>query len=248
MKRVVLGWQHPFSPYKHISQVPITEIRTQFLAIFQEWGKPGSMRVDNGEPLGSPNTDTTPDLALWCILHDIDMIWNKPHCPQMNGVVEKMQDTSQRWAEIDKALNIEDLQQRLDQEAHIQRAQFKVTRLGNKTRLIAYPELISAQRTWQTEAENKADIKRVYQFLAKKTYARKVSSAGQINIFAQKLSAAKAFKDLKGLYVQVKLNPETSAWDIYYAYKLIKSFLAKEMNRQNVENLSVMSKNKSSIT
>ena len=206
------------------------------------------MRVDNGEPLGSPNTDTTPDLALWCILHDIDMIWNKPHCPQMNGVVEKMQDTSQRWAEIDKALNIEDLQQRLDQEAHVQRAEFKVTRLGKKTRLSVYPELISAQRPWQTQTEDKADMKRVYQFLAKKTYSRKVSSAGQIGIFAQKLSAAKAFKDIKGLYVQIKLNPQTIEWDIYYEYKLIKSFPAKEINRQNVENLSVMSKNKSDTT
>ena len=203
------------------------------------------MRVDNGEPLGSPNTDTTPDLALWCIYHDIDMIWNKPRTPQMNGVVEKMQDTSQRWAEIEHALDVADLQKRLDQQAIVQREQFKVSRLGKKTRLMVYPELLTAQRPWQPEAKNHSDIQRVYDFLAKKTYSRKVSSAGQIGIFAQKLSAAKAFRDLKGKYVQVKLDPKTVAWQIYYNYDLIISFPAKGMDRQNVENLSVMSKNKS---
>ena len=202
------------------------------------------MRVDNGEPLGSPNTDTTTDLALWCIYHDIDMIWNKPRTPQMNGVVEKMQDTSQRWAEIDKALNIKDLQERLDAQAIVQREQFKVSRLNNKTRLAVFPEIESAQRKWQPEVENHSDIKRIYDFLAKKTYSRKVSSAGQIGIFAQKFSIAKGFKDLKEKYVQVKFDSKTVSWNIYYNYELIKSFPALSINKQNIENLSVMSKNK----
>ena len=201
------------------------------------------MRVDNGEPLGSPSTDTTPDLPLWCIYHDIDMIWNKPRCPQMNGVVEKMQDTSQRWAEIEDALNTEDLQKRLNQAAIIQREQFKVSRLGRKTRLSVYPELLTAQRPWRPEAENHTDIKRVYNFLAKKTYTHKVSSAGQINFFAQKISIGKEFKDLKEKYVQVKLDTINLNWDIYYNYKIIKSVPATQINKQNIENLSVMSKN-----
>lgn len=202
------------------------------------------MRVDNGEPLGSPNTDTTTDLALWCIYHDIDMIWNKPRTPQMNGVVEKMQDTSQRWAEIDKALNIKDLQERLDKQAIVQREQFNVSRLGNKTRLVAYPQLESAQRKWSPDASNHADIQRVYDFLAKKTYSRKVSSAGQIGLYAQKFSLVKDCKDIKEKYVQVKFDPKTVAWNIFYNYELIKTIPALIINKQNIENLSVMSKNK----
>ena len=155
-----------------------------------------------------------------------------------------MQDTSQRWAEIDNALDVADLQKRLDQQAIIQREQFKVSRLGKKTRLMVYPELLTAQRPWQPGTQNHSDIQRVYDFLAKKTYSRKVSSAGQIGIFAQKLSAAKAFKDLKGKYVQVKLDAKTVSWQIYYNYDLIITLPAKGIDRQNVENLSVMSKNK----
>ena len=215
------------------------------MTIFERWGKPGSMRVDNGEPLGSPNTDTTTDLALWCIYHDIDMIWNKPRTPQMNGVVEKMQDTSQRWAEIDKAINVKDLQERLDKQTIVQREQFKVSRLDNKTRLLVYPEIESAQRKWQPEAQNHADIQRVYDFLAKKTYNRKVSGAGQIGIFARKHSLVKCGKHLKGKFVQVKFNQKTIEWDVFHNYELITSLTAKEICKQNIENLSVMSMNKS---
>lgn len=202
------------------------------------------MRVDNGEPLGSPNTDTTTDLALWCIYHDIDMIWNKPRTPQMNGVVEKMQDTSQRWAEVDKALNIKDLQERLDRQAIVQREHFKVSRLKNQTRLAVYPQLESAQRKWQPDDPNHADIKRVYDFLAKKIYTRKVSSAGQIGLFAQKFSLVKDCKDIKEKYVQVKFDAKTVSWNIFYNYELIKTVPASIINKQNIENLSVMSKNK----
>ena len=220
MKRVVLGWHRPFSPYKRICQVPIEEVRASFLSIFTKWGKPGSMRIDNGKPLGSPSTDTTTPLSLWSIAHDIDMIWNKPYTPQLNGVVEKMQDTSQRWAEIDQATDIQDLQKRLNKEAIIQREQFKVARLGYKTRLDTYPELLSAQRTWQPTAENHFDENRVYKFLEKKTYSRKVSKAGQINLFAHKLRVGDA---LVGKYVQIKLNTQELKWDIYDNYKIVKS-------------------------
>lgn len=222
--------------------MPIIEIRASFIEIFGKWGKPGSMRVDNGEPLGSPSTDTTTPLALWNIYHDIDMIWNKPHSPQMNGVVEHLQDTSQRWAEIDEASDLQDLQKRLDREMVIQREKFLVSRLGNKTRLDAYPELITGQRPWQPQADNHTDVQRVYLFLAKKTYTRKVSKAGQINLFAHKLSVGMAHKEKN---VQVKLDPKNVAWEIYLNYDLIKTIPAKKLDKQNIENLSVMSKNNS---
>jgi hypothetical protein len=222
-------------------QVPILEVRDSLCAIFQKWGKPGSMRVDNGEPLGSPSTDTTTPLALWCIGHDIDMIWNKPRTPQLNGVVEHMQDTSQRWAEIDRAIDIDDLQKRLDREAIIQREKFNVSRLDYKTRLEAFPELLSAQRPWQPMAENHFDENRVYRFLAKKTYSRKVSKAGQINLFAHKLRVGGA---CVGKYVQIKLDAQKLAWIIYDNYEVVKTIPCKMLDKQNIENLSVMSKNK----
>jgi hypothetical protein len=213
--------------------------------MFEKWGKPGSMRVDNGEPMGSPSTDTTPDLPLWCIAQDIDIIWNKPHTPQLNGVVEHMQETTQRWAEIDKALNINDLQERLDREAIVQRELFKVSRLDNKTRLEAYPELLTGQRSWLPNAENHFDIQRVLNFIGKKTYSRKVSSGGQINIFSYRLSIGNNYV---GQYVQVKLDAQNVNWEVYHNYKIIKTKPCLIFTKQNIENLSVMSKNNSDGT
>ena len=110
---------------------------------------------------------------------------------------------------------------------------------------MVYPEIESAQRKWQPEAQNHADIQRVYDFLAKKTYNRKVSGAGQIGIFARKHSLVKCGKHLKGKFVQVKFNQKTIEWDVFHNYELITSLTAKEICKQNIENLSVMSKNKS---
>ena len=62
--------------YGRICQVPIEEIRPKLIECFIRWGKAGSMRVDNGEPLGSPTMTITPALSLWLIAIDID--WASP--------------------------------------------------------------------------------------------------------------------------------------------------------------------------
>jgi hypothetical protein len=64
--------------YGRISQVPVEEVRQRLIKYFIRWGKPGAMRVDNGDPLGHSTKLMTPPLALWLIAMDIDMIWNKP--------------------------------------------------------------------------------------------------------------------------------------------------------------------------
>jgi len=40
--------------YGRISQVPVEQVREKLIESFSRWGKPGAMRVDNGEPLGHP--------------------------------------------------------------------------------------------------------------------------------------------------------------------------------------------------
>jgi hypothetical protein len=189
-------------------------------AIFERRNKPGSFRVDNGEPFGSPSNDTPPPLALWLIAQDIDVIWNKPRSPQMNGVVEKLQGTSSRWAEIQDCPSHEVLQKRLDEEAFIQRKLFPVTRLGNKTRREVFCEqgvdLEKSTRAW-----NPADFcpQRVYDFLAKKVLTRKVSSTGQVTHFGQKISGLCSHKKQ---FVQVKLEPVSLCWEISYEAQFLK--------------------------
>ena len=200
--------------------MPPAEVQLALCGIFERRNKPGSFRVDNGEPFGSPSNDTPPPLALWLIALDIDVIWNKPRCPQMNGVVEHLQDTSSRWAEIHKCRTYGELQQRLDEEAHIQRCFFPVSRLGNKTRLEAFPSAERSSREWVP-----ADFcpQRAYAFIAKKVFTRKVSSNGQINHFGQCVSS---LWKCRGLLVQVRLNAKTLDWEVSHNHGIVHKYSA----------------------
>lgn len=223
-----------FSPHKKISQVPPAEVQKALCGIFERRNKPGSFRVDNGEPFGSPSNDTPPPLALWLIAHDIDVIWNKPRTPQVNGVVQHLQETSSRWAEIGKCASYEELQKRLNEEAQIQRCMFPVTRMGNKTRLQVFPELERSGRVWEPES---FCPKRTYGFLSKKVFTRKVSSNGQITHFGQNVSG---FPHLKKQMVQVKLNAQSLEWEVYHDYKLVKKYSAlPQLSQERLQNLSI---------
>lgn len=209
-------------------------IRRQLEQIFERRNKPGAFRVDNGDPFGTPSNDTPPPLALWLIAHDIDMIWNKPRCPQMNGVVEHMQDTSSRWAEILNCASYDELQENLDRQAIIQREHFPVTRLKNQTRKQAFPDLETSPRIWNPD---NLCAKRVHAYLSTKTFNRKVSSSGQFNLCAKRFGG---LSNVKESFVQLKFNPSDLHWDVYHNYKCIKRFdAAANFSEQRIKNLSV---------
>lgn len=189
--------------------------------------------MDNGEPLGSPTLTMTPALALWLIAIDIDMIWNKPRAPQQNAVVEKMQCTSSRWAEVDKAHNLEDLQKRLDREAILQREKLPIKRLQGKTRLEAFPQIETSRRIYK---ETDFDPKRVYWFLSKKIYVRKVSSNGVIGHYGQIFSVGAKFK---GQFVQLKFDADNQNWLVFDSKSLIKTIPALHLSQENIQNLTV---------
>ena len=245
MNIAVLGLKHPFSPYARVSQVPTCEVRDQLVGIFKKWGKPKAFRVDNGEPFGSADPSTTPELALWLIGYGIHVIWNKPGCPQQNGKVERNQSTSRRWSEILKCADFQVAQKKLDEAASIQRDDFPVSRLKDKTRKEVFEQIYNIARPWN---EQDFDENRVYDFLKKKKYIRKVSSNKQINHFGYKAGIGAPYK---GQYVslileitpQVQQEP-TLAWLVYDATgKFIKKIDASYLSKQRLLNLNVMSKN-----
>lgn len=191
------------------------------------------MRVDNGDPLGSPQPNTTSVMALWLIGQDVDMIFNKPRCPTANAKVERMQEVSSRWAEIHKASNLLDLQTRLNQAACFQREQFGVSRLGGKTRLCVFPQLESTRREYTAKG---FDPKRVYTFLASKVYVRSVSQNGQIDHFGERTSMGRVHQ---GQSVSLRLLADGSNWQVYLGDSLIKTYPALSLSQARLEGLSV---------
>lgn len=219
--------------YGRISQVPVEEVRKRLIKYFFRWGKPGSMRVDNGEPLGHPTMTMTSPLALWLIAVDIDVIWNKPRCPQQNGVVENMQGTSSRWVELDKIRDLDHLQIRLDQESFLQREKLPVKRLARKTRIECFPELETSRRIYHPDD---FDEQRVYNFLSKKVYTRKVSAVGNISHYGHVFSVG---SKSKGQYVQLKFDKQSIEWIIYDNQKEIKRKTAHHLAKEAILNLTV---------
>jgi hypothetical protein len=200
------------------------------------------MRVDNGEPLGSPSHHTTSALALWLIGYDIDMIFNKPYCPQSNAKVERMQDTSARWADIEQATHLAQLQSQLDGQAQFHRQQFKVSRLQGKTRMEAFPDLETSRRVVDPES---FQPQRVYDFLAKKVYTRSVSKVGQIDHFGNRTSVGVAYKSQ---YVQLRLDPLTCQWKVFAADQLIKTYSADTLSKEALLGMTVYVKERTNQT
>ena len=216
------------------------------IAVFKKWGKPKAIRVDNGEPFGSPEPSTTTELAFWLMGYGIHVIWNKPACPQQNGKVERNQSTSRRWSEVMKCPNFETAQKQLDEAARIQRDCFPVSRLKNLTRKQAFEEIYTLYRPWDDSVFNPF---LVYEFIQTKKYIRKVSSNGQITQFRHKHPVGFAYK---GQFVSLKLevtkldNAQLSLkWAISDSNeKLIKFVEITYLYKQNLLDFNVMSKNK----
>jgi hypothetical protein len=210
----------------------LEEVRQRLIDTFKRWGKPGALRVDNGLPFGVPGGDSTPVLALWLIAMEVKMIWNDPYCPQQNARVEKMQDTTSRWAEIEVANNTKHLQNSLNEAIRLQRELYPVERLEGKTRLVAFSGLNIPHRLYAPEDFN---IQRVYAFLQTKVYTRKVSPCGQVAHFGELNSVGRS---LRGQFVQLRLGANGSAWQVYADYKIVKLIAADNLREECIRNLT----------
>lgn len=218
--------------------MPTQEVRDQMVKVFQRWGKPKALRVDNGEPFGSPEPSTTSALALWMMAHGIKVIHNKPRCPKQNAQVEKMQDTSSRWAEVSRCKTLPQVRARLQAAASVQREQYPVQRLENQTRAARYPEIATLYRIWQHQDYQPS---LAYQFLAGKIYTRKASSQGQITHMAHRINLGTTHKHLA---VTLQLDADTLQWNIFHPNgQQIKTEPALYLQADRILNLSVYSKN-----
>ena len=141
-----------FSPQGKWLTVPATEVQAELRRVLAQWGRPGTVRVDNGGPWGSAG-DLPPELALWLIGLGIDMHWNDPHSPTQNGVVERSQGMSKRWAEPGQCDTPEQLQERLEEMDAIQREEYPS--IGGLSRTVAYPGLVHSGRRYSEAWERR---------------------------------------------------------------------------------------------
>src|SRR5438067_7467030 len=145
------------------NQVPPQAVQAQFRQVFTRWGLPEQLRLDNGLPWANWN-DLPAVLALWLVGLGVDLIFNPPRQPQYNGVVEKSQDTGQRWCEPHTCQTVGYLQARLDEMDGLQREEYPS--LQGRSRTQVFPELRQASRPYTGAWEEGAwDLRRAQDYL-----------------------------------------------------------------------------------
>lgn len=217
-----------------MSQVSPKEVRQALIEVFQQWGIPKRIRVDNGMPLGDPQRKLIPELVLWLTAKNIEVVFNRPRRPTDNAKVERMQRTTKSWAHVESAKDVNDLEIRLKKICLIQRQKFKVCRLGNMTRIEAFPDLTKNLRKYDSE---QFDIQKAYKRLAAWTFVRKVSRAGQLRIYHRIYQVGKPYYSQ---YVSLKFDPATVCWNIYDTQgNHIKDCDAHNLTLNHIQNLTV---------
>lgn len=204
------------------------------LEAFTEWGIPGAIRSDNGEPFGVPTRDVIPFMSLWLIAWGIQPILNRPRQPQDNPHVENNQGTSSRWAEVFECKNIPQMQQRLDEACRFQRDIYPVRRIGNVPRKRVFPGLYEKARPFE---QARFDEQKAYAFLAQAVYPRKVSAYGTISLYSQKFQVG--FK-YRGQILFVKFDPDSLSWlCLDKNQNIVQALPDQRFSKDNLYNLNI---------
>ena len=198
-----------FFPQGYFSQVPSGIVQAELRRCFKRWGRPASVRVDNGNPWGSCGDLPTP-LALWLIGLGIGVIWNPPRRPQDNGVVERSQGVAQNWAEPDRCHDAATLQRRLNEEDRVQRESYPYGSF--RSRLEAYPSLCHSGRPYSLRLERvQWSWTAVLDQLAGEMMSRRVDCSGKIGLYHEKLYVGTV---IRGRDVVLHFDAEAAMWVI----------------------------------
>jgi hypothetical protein len=173
-----------FSPQGYFTQVPSGMVQDELRRCFRRWGRPESLRVDNGHPWGSWGDLPTP-LALWLLGLGVGVTWNPPRRPQDNGVVERSQGVAWNWAEPDQCRDPAELQRRLDEEDRVQRESYPHGSFGSRSE--AYPGLNHSGRSYNAGWERSQwSWEQVLAHLAGVVVRRRVDGWGKIGLYHTK--------------------------------------------------------------
>jgi hypothetical protein len=181
-------------------------------AVFEPWGLPQRLRLDNGRPWGNEHAgkELPPPLVLWCVGLGILPIWNHPYSPTENPFVERQNGTVQRWGDPERCANYATWQETL---AWVTRTQREVYRpQGGPTRVEAHPELLTNPRRYEAAREEDVwQLARVIQYLAGYAWPRLVSQRGQISVYGKAYEVGSTHG---GKQVWLRLEAATTEWVI----------------------------------
>ena len=218
--------------------MPPTTAQQHFRQVFSRWGRPEQLRLDNGLPWANWN-DLPTALALWLVGLGIDLIFNPPRQPQYNGVVEKSQDTGQRWCEPHTCQSVEQLQARLDMMDRLQREAYPS--LQGRSRLQVFPTVAQPLRPYTVAWENQNwELRRAQDYLAGFVGMRQANKQGQISLYARRVSVGAR---QRGQTVVVQYDADSAKWLLWDTEgRLLREVAATEICRERILAVDISAK------
>jgi len=224
-----------------VSEIPGEQAAQSINRCFEQWGLPKCIKIDNGLPLALPAQRDIPTLTeLWWVGLGIEVLHNKPACPQQNGTVEGLQGVCFRWAEPARCALPQDLQQTLEANNFFQRENYKVPAKKKQTRRQLYPDLWERVRPFGPDS---FQFERVQAFLSTKVWQREIKKSGSIKLFNTEIFISQARKMI-GVNVSVTYDKEENIYFIKDLYGKLLKTCAKALVSEEVILLHAgMSKN-----
>ena len=204
---------------------------------FECWGRPRTIRVDNGAPWGS-TSDLPSALALWLIGLGITLVWNPPNRPTANGKIERFNGLIDTWGDPRRCASWQAWQACITWLVQMQSAVYPS--IQGQSRLQAFPALRSVDRARRYRACREAaewHLDYVTQFLATLRCPRKVDSSGKISIYGHNYKVGKRFVRQ---IVWLRFDPTHSNWLVQDSGGVtVKHLPANEITADGIRNLRV---------
>lgn len=208
---------------RKVEAIDPSEATQDLNQVFERWGLPQRIKIDNGHPFVNTNGRDCPTKSmLWWAGLGIDVIQNTPGCPQENGTVECLQGVLDSWSNPSDQENIEALQKEINQQSDFQRNHFKIIAKGRKTRADLYPQLEQNPRKYDP---NDFQMQRVFEYLSSKLFKRTIKSKnGIVHIFGEHIYIGRQYI---GEQINVTFDPIEHQW----LFRLDNGTLLKTSNK-----------------
>jgi hypothetical protein len=203
---------------------------------FARWGRPQWLRVDNGPPWGAPHGGLPTALNLWSAGLDVRTHGNDPYQPQQNGVVERTQQTTEKWVDPEQCRHLADLRERVAQEDYIQREVYPA--IAGQSRRQAYPGLLHSSRGYTRGWEEVCwDLEKALVWLGEHRVRRKVNRQGKVSVYDWGLAVG---PEHAGQWLEVQFGVQTGEWVLSQAEEtLLRRCAAPQLTRENIRALRV---------
>ena len=194
------------------------------------------MRFDNGKPWKHPSHAVPTGLALWLVGLGIRPIFGRPRQSTDNAVVERCHGVLNGWVETSTCANIDELEQRLNRFATIQRERYPVQ--DGASRMSCFPALLINPRPYQIQQEiNDWRLERVLDYVATYTFTRTVEKNGRITLMTHEYSLGRGYRSQQ---VSARLDTLQQAWIIKdRCGELVATFPALQFNYLTIESLTL---------